>query len=749
MTMTRDEAESELRRPERFEEYLREHYAELEHKGKMCCFVHEEKTPSMTYTAMNRREGFIKCFGCGASFDIFSLYAHDNGLDSGRDFAKIIDGLSDDFGLEVEKIGGGRVRSTSKTTAKAKTETRSKAPTAADYSKELDEWRSHIHDAAARKYLEARHITEQTADFFGLGYDVKRRALIIPTGDGKHYYKVRYLSKGTHDKDKYNAIGGQVLFNARELYSGEPVFITEGELNAISIHQAGGRAAALGSTENAGKLLQLIDERKPTGTLVLALDNDDTGRNKAKGLEAELQRRGVPHILADVEHLYNGMGDANDALKKDEEALKEAISHYVAEAETSSFEASSDNGKDDAELSFIDVEHGVDEESYKTAVEKQKEAQRHGDEIERGAVRLVNAFTSTSAFNEEIRARANRPTIKTFDYALDALLEGGLYEGLYILGAVPAAGKTTFALQLADTIAKNGRDILFFSLEMSAFELMARSLSRLSFERYAKKNIPISEQKPAFDAGLSVSDILNCERGGEGSASSSIYEAIANAQTTYNDYSSRITIAEGNFGVGVKTISETVERYITEHGGERPVVFVDYLQILASDSDNNRATDKQKADDATVELKRLSRRHKVPVIAISSFNRDAYGNPPSLKSMKESGGIEYGADVVLSLYHVEKKHEADEHDGYRDVDLDILKQRNGRSGYTIHYCYVAKYNVFIPRAKDSKDEAKDLEAAAIHTSIVGLRDHKRIERTPRRNANANGKRQHSNAEPKA
>ena len=65
--------------------------------------------------------------------------------------------------------------------------------------------------------------------------------------------------------------------------------------------------------------------------------------------------------------------------------------------------------------------------------------------------------------------------------SLDKALDGGLYEGLYVLGAVSSLGKTAFCMQLADQLAKQGRHVLIFSLEMSAFELMARSVSRETF----------------------------------------------------------------------------------------------------------------------------------------------------------------------------------------------------------------------------------------------------------------------------
>ena len=61
---------------------------------------------------------------------------------------------------------------------------------------------------------------------------------------------------------------------------------------------------------------------------------------------------------------------------------------------------------------------------------------------------------------------------------LDDLFFGGLRAGLYVLSAVPSWGKSAFCGQLADTAAAAGRNVLYFTLEMSTEELAARSISR-------------------------------------------------------------------------------------------------------------------------------------------------------------------------------------------------------------------------------------------------------------------------------
>lgn len=71
------------------------------------------------------------------------------------------------------------------------------------------------------------------------------------------------------------------------------------------------------------------------------------------------------------------------------------------------------------------------------------------------------------------------------------------------------------------------------------------------------------------------------------------------------------------------------------------------MQILAPY--NEIASDKQNKDNAVLELKRISRYYKTPLIALSSFNRDNYNSAASMTAFKESGVIEYSSDVLIAL----------------------------------------------------------------------------------------------------
>ena len=124
---------------------------------------------------------------------------------------------------------------------------------------------------------------------------------------------------------------------------------------------------------------------------------------------------------------------------------------------------------------------------------------------------------------------------------------------------------------------------------------------------------------------------------------------------------------------------------------------VDYVQILAPHSE--RATDKQNMDKAVLELKRLSRDYKTPVIAISSLNRANYNTAISMEALKETGGLEYSSDVLIGLQLKgagEKNFDVNEAKKKtpREIELVILKNRNGRTGDKLEYKYYPMFNYF-------------------------------------------------------
>lgn len=149
---------------------------------------------------------------------------------------------------------------------------------------------------------------------------------------------------------------------------------------------------------------------------------------------------------------------------------------------------------------------------------------------------------------------------------------------------------------------------------------------------------------------------------------------------------------------------DDIERDVMNHikiTSELPVVFIDYLQIIPPSESEKGLTDKARMDSIVLRLKDISRKYNIPIVVISSFNRQNYGQQANMTAFKESGSIEYSSDVVIAL---EFSALSDDETSYnevverskaiRNVDVVVLKNRNGQSGARIHYAFYTKYNYY-------------------------------------------------------
>lgn len=610
--------------------------------------AHNDRNPSMS---LDRNRGKAHCFSCRADYDTLDLIGIDYGLTDARD---IFQKAYELYGIEIEGATMQKTQATTHSAAPAQPAARPQPAQQAerDYTAYFEEMHRHITET---DYPQRRGLTEATINRFKLGFDKAWKAhqdrglwqaLIIPTGRGQ--FVVRNTDEKADEKHRYDAGNGpRIPINLEALQQQEkPVFIVEGEIDALSIIEAGGEAIGLGSVSNAGKLLQALDGIKLSKPLLLSLDNDKTGKEAQADLVAKLQARGIPFLEADINGPYK---DANEALTAD----RAAFIATVAEA--------------------LDAD----------AREREREKQAY---LQTSAAGHIDAFLDGIAAS--IDTRCTSTGFPKLDAALDGGQYGGLYEGLYIIGAISSLGKTTLVLQIADNIAQQGQDVLIFSLEMARAELMAKSISRLTLIHCLGKGIPAHNAKT--NRGITSGRRYESYTGTE-------HDVIAEARKAYEAYAQHVFITEGIGDIGVNEIRATVEKHkrIT---GNTPIVVIDYLQIIAPYSE--RATDKQNTDKAVLELKRISRDYKTPVIGVSSLNRASYNEPVSMAAFKETGAIEYSADVLIGLqlagvgaagFDVDAAKAKEP----RQIELKILKNRNGPTGGTVSFDYYPKFNYFV------------------------------------------------------
>jgi replicative DNA helicase len=310
----------------------------------------------------------------------------------------------------------------------------------------------------------------------------------------------------------------------------------------------------------------------------------------------------------------------------------------------------------------------------------------------------INAFEQKESFFNSLNKHTKSKAIKTGFNEFDMALGGGLRPSrLYGIGAITSLGKTTFVLQVADNIAKEGQDVLIFSLEMGRYELMAKSLSRETY-KYCKDNDKEKSSASSLQDILDF-DVLSKEN-------KNIFEkAMINYE---NNIAKHINISEGVGEIGVKQIRKLVETFCI-FKNSNPVVIIDYLQIVSPF--NDRLNDKQNIDKNVLELKRICRDYQIPVIVINSFNRANYLNEVSFESFKESGAIEYSCDVLIALQlcipnrenwdksttESQKRKEVNDAKiaNPRIIEAIILKNRGYKAYVKTNFQYFPEYDYFV------------------------------------------------------
>lgn len=625
------------------------------------------------------------CFACNQGGDIYDLFMLRDGLTASEAATAVL-----------KKYGNSRRSSAADDFRPVEAATRRddkqqpEAQPLKDFSGFIARCHAALQGSAGESYFTGRALTSGTLERWNLGFDAQRGTVVIPYPDTPNsYYTARTISGGKkYFKPRTYEAGAEPLFNASALYSGaDTVFVVEAQICAISIEQQGGKAVAIGGS-GAGKLIAAIKARPTAATLIVCLDNDphemdgdgrykdEKTREKAQKLTDDLKAAGCFAVLDNS--ICGSAKDPNDALQADVQAFTAAIRRAA------------------------DLARGT--------------AQAEADAA-RAAYQQESASGYMDGFGKSIKESFNTPPIPTGFPGLDRNLGGGLFEGFYVVGAISSLGKTSWALQIVDQMAERGTDCLIFSLEMARYELMAKSISRLTFQHTQRARIGKEHARTT----RGITNGANYARYGERD-----FDVLDAAEQRYRtQISPHVWIFEGIGNIGVDEMRAAVKRHI-DLMGRRPVVLCDYLQILSPYVDpvhpNRALTDKQSVDKNVLELKRISRDFKIPVIAISSFNRDNYSAPVNTAAFKESGAVEYSADVLIGLqYHgmerQEKPNGKTENDNdperlariarlMRDndarakegkpvtIDVKVLKNRNGGRGMSDTMAFYSMFNTF-------------------------------------------------------
>lgn len=238
---------------------------------------------------------------------------------------------------------------------------------------------------------------------------------------------------------------------------------------------------------------------------------------------------------------------------------------------------------------------------------------------------------------------------------LDQLTCGLHNEELTIIGARPGMGKTTFALQIADYIAKKKIPVMFISLEMSEEQIITKLIAketRINSTKMRLGTLTDQEAVKVYEAGAELEE-------------KSLY-------ITSN----------------LRTIQQIeVEARKLKNKKNIGLIIIDYIQLIKSSQKFNLR--EQEVADITRTLKLLTLELKIPIIGLCQLNRNATRQGPMLSDLRESGAIEQDADNVIFIYQEEETDAA-----APVVTIKLAKQRAGSTG-KVNMIFRKVYSEFV------------------------------------------------------
>ena len=650
--MIKDEAINEIKK------HLGEYLEETGRNTKLpfTCVnpSHEDRHPSMSY---DPKRNIIKCFSkgvCEFSTDLIGLYALDHNLDEKSDFKQIVEELAKHYNIPLNKEGSSNNYYGTKTSNYVKVENKE------DFTSYYKKCKK---DISKTDYLEKRGLSKELIEKYNIGYDVAKKMVILPISNT--CYEGRSVEPNAYIKHfKPKGISNE-LFNLDYIKNSNydsVIWVTEAIIDALSLEETKEdiKAVSLNSLNNSSQLVEELRKNKYKGAIMLALDTDNSGLNASTKLQEEIEALGIKTFIfnSNKERYGEQVKDINEYLLTNKESLKNALDYT--------------------------------DEAIKTSLRNQAI----------NTYEQENVFNYLDEFNKYILDEDRTKPLSTGIDVIDEALEGGFYKkNLVILGAISSMGKTTLALQIADNIARQEEDVLIFSLEMSKEELIAKSLSRLSFLNTWQKSstyLALTTKEIMRGKGVKIDIPNNKDR----------VQVYSEVLEEYKDkIAKHIYISECNetLELNVKMIEEKIKRHIAITG-RKPFVIVDYLQIIKSEV---KGTDTQIIANIVTDLKRIARNNDITLFLISAFNRNSYSQEADLSSFRDSSTIEYTSDVLLSLQPKvldgqtgdtdgkstnKKKVNQEQQKENRGLTLKVLKNRNGRITDVKGITFYAKYN---------------------------------------------------------
>ena len=618
---------------------------------------------------------FLKCWNGGCDFNsggsVIDLYMIDNRMDPQSDFSRAVDELAEKLSIQIDPAAEKPAAKHS-TAAPSFTSNPASAPAAAaaqqptNYSAYYEKCKAAlIESAEARAYLEKRGIEPALAMVWGVGFDPEWKSPTV--------IKNQRAKGNTWEPNPKPCIiipSSPSHYVARDIRPAEAIPDSEKQFQKMNE----GTPAIFGLdklreiapdnvfvVEGGFDALSILE----AGQLAIALNST----SNAEKLIEELEKQPISTTFVLCLDNDQAGRKASDKLK---EGLRRLNISCVSADICCGHKDPNEALTADRDLFLISVKRAI------TA--KPDNSSLYIDTV----------------MGDDIKRRQEAGKKKTGLANLDAVTGGGLRPGLVLLGAISSLGKTTFCSQIADGFAENGNDVIYFSMEQSRLEMISKSLSR----RTAQIDM---------DSAVTGTQIMDGEIPSNG--------AVARAAEQYKAaVGDRLSIVEAGFNCDTMFITDYVRRYHARTG-KRPVVFVDYLQILKpGELPNGRRQDtRETVEECLRQLVLLKRDLDLTIIAIVSLNRSNYLQPFDFEAIKETGLAEYSGDVVWGLQltclddelftkegklkEKRDKVKAAKREIPRKVKLCSLKHRGQNPIYEVYFDYYPQYDLFVP-AKD-------------------------------------------------
>ena len=603
------------------------------------------------------KDNKLMCGKCLHSFNNIDIIAHHLGLSTrGRDFVEVVKFGCQFLGIDFPTSNFTPQKRNLPKPVPAKVEKVEKA--------ELFE-----------RLAEAQHkldkfVESQGGSWRGLSFETLKRmnagflpdvyfpaakkvlpAVVIPNDLGGVYFR---SIQGKFHKNNVPMATTTIYLPEEETFD---IVITEGQINAASIFQAVFSvthnfpkfAIMAGSGTGAGQntILPRLQQLRAHGKkfrVIIAYDNDSNGAGQTASKTALESILRAGYVACRVDITKSPDIDCNDVLNVSEGIVKLTSNVFCAV--------------------------GFAEDEFEK-IEKDNYQKIFGENI---SAYVDSQFPDYVGENKKFADR------KTGFANLDDEIKT-FRPGIYIVGGLPALGKTTFVLQLLWQLALNGEFCFYASYEMEKGFLTSKLLAH-EMARIESKNFDRTIVKPLSATNISLGKLFDHK---------DTYRA---AVKNFTEKQIPLHIWEFD-DTNIDSLLSDVES-ICAKLDKPPIVAVDYLQLLASNAENTKAA----LDNILHKIFTCRRRTNATFIVISSLNRANYNTEISFESFKETGNIEYSADVIWGLQlKLDKRNRAEVENAKkqipREVQLVCLKNRFG-ANFDIGFFYYPNCDTFLP-----------------------------------------------------